>query len=104
LLRKRSWEWAREMATSLTNSPLALPCWRWNDPEWPPFWENMRRHPLRIGVGGGLRQMLANFVRCIRLGRWPHPAYWFFPNHIQFGLVIAWEKWHRHYAARRRKS
>ena len=62
LFRKRSWEWAREIAFSLRDSPLDLPCWRWTDPEWPPFWESMRQHPLRTGVWGGLRKMLGLLV------------------------------------------
>ncbi len=91
-LRKRTWLWTRQVGNQLFSPVENLQCWR-TEPHWPEFWARMRMRPLRTGILGGLRGMAIDFARCIKRGRWPHPAYWLYPHHIQFGIVIAWLKW-----------
>lgn len=38
--------WHSEIAHSLLDKPTDLPCWRWDKPEWPSKWEQIRRRPL----------------------------------------------------------
>jgi hypothetical protein len=38
--------WHEEIARSLLGKPTDLPCWRWDKPEWPDKWEQIRRRPL----------------------------------------------------------
>lgn len=48
--RPTSRRWQIEIARSLLGRPTDLPCWRWDSPEWPEKWEEIRRRPLLTGL------------------------------------------------------
>lgn len=46
LMRKQAYRWRERIARSLLGKPTDLPCWRWEDENWPLGWEQIRRRPL----------------------------------------------------------
>lgn len=50
VVRGQAWCWRERIATSLLGPTTALNCWRWERPEWPPEWEQIRRQPWRTGL------------------------------------------------------
>jgi hypothetical protein len=62
VIRRQAYHWRRVIALSLVGKPTDLPHWRWNSHEWPPFWQQMREHPLK----SALRSLLLGPVRQAR--------------------------------------
>ncbi len=50
LLRRQAYAWRRLIVRGLNGKPTDLPCWRWESPEWPKTWEEVRGHPFRTAV------------------------------------------------------
>lgn len=50
LFRKQANRWCELIAQSLLGKPTDLPCWRWTDPNWPPYWKQVRSHPLQTAA------------------------------------------------------
>ena len=50
LSRKQAYRWRSIIAQSLLGKPTDLPCWRWDDPNWPLVWEQIRQNPLRAAL------------------------------------------------------
>jgi hypothetical protein len=57
--RRQAFHWRRVIAQSLVGKPTDLARWRWSSQEWPPFWQQMREHPLK----SALRSLLIGPVR-----------------------------------------
>jgi hypothetical protein len=51
LVRKQAYLWRNHIARSLLGRPTDLVCWRWDDSAWPEHWEQIRRRPVRAGIG-----------------------------------------------------
>jgi hypothetical protein len=73
LCRERGNAWRRLIAQSLLGKPRDLNCWRWQDENWPPTWEEIRRRPLRTA----LRRLFKSPLRNLR-DQWKH-EHKFFP-------------------------
>ena len=54
IFRKQAYHWRRVIALSLLALPIALPRWRCDGLEWPANWQQIREHPLQIGLRGML--------------------------------------------------
>jgi hypothetical protein len=50
LFRKQAYYWRNCISRSLLGKPTDLNCWRWEDPQWPLVWEQIRQHPLRSAL------------------------------------------------------
>jgi hypothetical protein len=50
IIRRQAYHWRRVIARSLLEKPTDLACWRWDSPEWPLGWEQIRRRPLWTAV------------------------------------------------------
>jgi hypothetical protein len=63
LFRKQAYHWRRVIAQSLLGQPTDLNCWRWDkEAEWPPTWEEIRRHPFSTA----LRRLLKSPLLTLR--------------------------------------
>src|ERR1700730_1766925 len=62
LNRQQGSRWRLVIAQSLLDLPQDLPQWRWNDNTWPPFWDRLRRNPIRAGA----YSLLPNTARTLR--------------------------------------
>jgi hypothetical protein len=47
LFRRQAYHWRSVIAQSLMKAPTDLPCWRWDSPDWPSRWEEIRTRPVR---------------------------------------------------------
>ena len=74
LRRPISRRWQIETARALLGSPTDLPCWRWENPEWPKRWEDIRRHPLLTGLKRLIVSPIQNGLDMLRHGEWPRPS------------------------------
>lgn len=50
LCRKQAYHWRNCISRSLLGRPTDLNCWRWEDPQWPLVWEQIRRRPFRTAL------------------------------------------------------
>lgn len=50
IFRRQAYLWRKSIALCLQGSPLALPRWRWQADEWPPYWSQIRRSPVLTGL------------------------------------------------------
>jgi hypothetical protein len=72
--------WHEEIARSLLGRPTDLPCWRWEDPRWPPKWEQIRRRPVWTALHRLVMSPLWNAREALECGEWPRPSFLvFFP-------------------------
>ncbi|MFA6577427.1 MAG: hypothetical protein WCS84_18545, partial [Nocardioides sp.] len=72
--------WHDEIGRALLGRPTDLPCWRWDDPEWPPKWEQIRRRPLWTALYRFVMSPLGNAREALQCGEWPRPSFLtFFP-------------------------
>lgn len=74
LARPKVLRWQEEIACALLGKPTDLSCWRWDSPEWPEHWEQIRRHPLRTGVIRLFLSPIRNGLDMIRCGEFPRPS------------------------------
>lgn len=80
LLRPKVRHWHREIARALLGRPTDLPCWRWDSPDWPRKWEQVRRRPLLTGLTRFVLSPFRNARDMVRHGEFPWPSYLtFFP-------------------------
>ncbi len=75
LFRPISKRWLSDIANALLRPPTELPCWRWDDPNWPKKLEEIRRRPLWTGVKRLVLSPIWNGREMIRCGEFPNPAY-----------------------------
>jgi hypothetical protein len=94
LLRKQAYHWRATLAQSLLGKPTDLPCWRWENENWPTDWECIRRHPWRtgfsrltIGTIRGLRDQWRNEKRIFPRAAINGPIHHF---------LICFEYWRQH--------
>jgi hypothetical protein len=99
LFRKQAYHWRRVIAESLQDSPVKLPCWRWNSLDWPPNWEELRRWPLRCALDRLFRYPVHQVRAMLRAGEFPRPSACLNPgiHHFMLGLRVCLEN-------RRRRS
>lgn len=72
--------WHDAIAQSLLGRPTDLPCWRWDSPEWPWKWEQIRRRPLATALTRLVLSPIWNARDAIQCGEFPHPSFLtFFP-------------------------
>lgn len=72
--------WHEEIGRALLGRPTDLPCWRWDDPEWPEKWEQIRRRPLGTALYRLVMSPIGNAREALQCGEWPWPSYLtFFP-------------------------
>jgi glycosyltransferase involved in cell wall biosynthesis len=90
LLRKSAYHWRRRIAESLMGVPTDLPCWRWSSQEWPPYWENVRSHPLRHSLSTLIRYPLRQLRGMVRAGQRPILSACLNPglHHAMLGLRV----------------
>ncbi|HEV2045251.1 MAG TPA: hypothetical protein VGQ95_01500 [Chthoniobacterales bacterium] len=94
LFREQAYNWRRVIAKSLIGKPTDLACWRWTLNEWPEFWCNLRRHPLRHSLVSLLRFPVHQFRGMLAVGQVPliseclNPAL----HHFMLGLRVFVEK------------
>jgi len=81
LIRKQAYRWRDCIAHSLLGKPTDLPCWRWENEEWPVEWEQIRQHPLQTA----LRRLVMETFRGLCSG-WRAEKK-FFPNAALMGPV-----------------
>jgi len=81
LFRRQAYRWRRVITDSLRGKPTELPCWRWNDPNWPKHWEVIRKHPLRTGLF-----RLIWFPLCDARAHWKYERKIFFTSVLNSGL------------------
>lgn len=74
LTRPKVRRWHDEIARSLLGKPTDLPCWRWDDPRWPPKWEQVRRRPFLTALQRLLLSPLWNARETLECGEWPRPS------------------------------
>jgi hypothetical protein len=74
LRRPTSRRWHYEIARSLLGRPTDLACWRWNDPHWPPKWDEIRRRPLATGLKRLFLSPFRNARDMLRHGEFPRPS------------------------------
>jgi hypothetical protein len=78
--RSKVRRWHEEIARSLLGKPTDLPCWRWDSPDWPKKWEQIRRRPLWTGLRRLVLSPIWNARDAIRCGEFPRPSFLtFFP-------------------------
>lgn len=99
LFRKQAYHWRRVIAESLQAPPTRLPCWRWDTPEWPPNWEQLRRRPLRTALDRLLRYPAHQVRDMLRAREFPRLSACLNPglHHFMLGLRVCLEN-------RRRRS
>jgi hypothetical protein len=94
LLRRQAYFWRRVIAQSLMGKPTDLPRWRWTSNEWPEFWYNLRRRPLRHSFVSLARFPVHQFRGMLAVGQLPliseclNPAL----HHFMLGLRVFAEK------------
>lgn len=80
LARPKVRRWQDEIGRALLGKPTDLPCWRWDRPDWPKKWEQIRRRPLWTGLSRLVLSPFWNARDMIRSGEFPWPSYLaFFP-------------------------
>ncbi len=67
--------WYAEIARALLGKPTDLPCWRWESPEWPKRWEQIRQRPLRTAVWRFVVSPIGNAREMIECGEFPWPSF-----------------------------
>jgi len=78
--RRKVRRWQDESGRALLGKPTDLPCWRWDSPEWPKKWEQIRRRPLWTGLSRLVLSPIWNARDAIRCGEFPWPSFLtFFP-------------------------
>ncbi len=75
LRRPKVRRWHTEIAKSLLNKPTDLACWRWNSPDWPRKWEQIRRRPLRTALARLVFSTTGNAREMIAHGQFPWPSF-----------------------------
>ena len=94
LFRRQAYRWRRVIAQSLMRKPTDLPCWRRTSDEWPEFWCNLHRHPLRHSFVSLTRFPVYQFKGMVAVGQVPliseclNPAL----HHFMLGLRVLVEK------------
>jgi hypothetical protein len=68
LLREQAYRWRRVIGLSLQKTPLELPRWRMNSPDWPLYWEQMRQKPLRTALKRALLSIPREWRHCRKNG------------------------------------
>lgn len=97
LLRRQAYLWRQVIAQSLMGKPTDLPRWRWTSDDWPEFWRNLRRHPLRHSLVSLVRFPVHQFRGMLAVGEMPliseclNPAL----HHFMLGLRVLVEKRNR---------
>jgi len=66
IFRKQAYLWRKLIALSLLNTPLELPRWRWDSPEWPLHWEAIRRAPIKTGLKRAIPSFPRKLHSCIK--------------------------------------
>lgn len=74
LTRPKVRRWHEMIARALLGKPTDLPCWRWDSPEWPKKWEQVRLHPLRTALIRLFLSPVRNAQDMIRCGEFPRPS------------------------------
>jgi len=74
IARPKVRRWHQEIARSLLGRPTDLPCWRWDDPNWPRRWEQIRRRPLTTALSRLLLSPFGNAREMIRYRELPRPS------------------------------
>lgn len=78
--RSKVRRWQDEIARALLGKPTDLPCWRWDDPNWPSKWAQIRRRPLWTGIHRFVMSPIWNAREALECGEWPQPSFLtFFP-------------------------
>ena len=78
--RQKVRRWHDEIGRALLGKPTDLPCWRWEDPNWPAKWEGIRRRPLWTGVYRMVMSPIWNAREAIECGELPRLSFLtFFP-------------------------
>lgn len=75
LARSKVRRWQAEGARALLGKPTDLPCWRWDSPDWPPTWEQIRRRPLWTGLSRLVLSPYWNAREMIHHGQFPWPSF-----------------------------
>jgi hypothetical protein len=91
LLNPKVRRWQREIARALLGKPTDLPCWRWDSPDWPEKWDQIRRRPLLTGLIRLVLSVYWNAREMIQQGELPRPSFLaFFPlEHASICLAYA---------------
>ena len=89
LFRKQAYNWRRVIAKSLMGKATDLPCWRWTS-DWPQFWWNLRRHPLRHSLVSLARFPVHQFKGMIAAREVPRLSECLNPglHHFMLGLRV----------------
>ncbi len=66
--------WHEEIARSLLGRPTDLPCWRWEDPNWPAKWEEIRQRPIATALWRLIASPLGNAREMLQCGELPRPS------------------------------
>lgn len=66
--------WQDHSARALLGKPTDLPCWRWDSPDWPDKWEQIRQRPLRTAIRRLLLSPIWNSREMIAHGQFPWPS------------------------------
>lgn len=75
LRRPKVRRWHIEIARSLLDRPTDLPCWRWDSPDWPRKWEQIRQRPLRTAIVRLVLSPIGNARDMIVHGQFPWPSF-----------------------------
>ena len=75
LARPKVRRWQDESARALLGKPTDVPCWRWDSPEWPNKWEQIRRRPLGTAVRRLFMSPIGNAREMIECGEFPWPSF-----------------------------
>ena len=97
LFRRQAYLWRRVIAQSLMRKPTDLPCWRRTSDEWPEFWCNLRRHPLRHSFVCLLKFPVRQFRGMLAVGEVPRISECLNPglHHFMLGLRVFVEEQRR---------
>lgn len=80
VVRAKVRRWQDESGRALLGKPTDLPCWRWDNPNWPEKWEQIRRRPLWTGLSRLVLSPIWNAREALQYGEFPRPSFLtFFP-------------------------
>lgn len=83
LSRRQAYLWRHVIARSLLlPNPGSLPCWRWNNPEWPVGWRQIREQPVWTGIKRLIKYPVSIAMAMLKRGEFPRPGFcWMLAAH-----------------------